>query len=216
MAAAEIVLYRALASRGIVVLWMLEELGLSYRSEMVRMGAGAGTPELLKVNPAGRSPTLVDGDVVVSESPAICIYLADRYGYGTLAPKIEDPRRGAYLKWMVYATAVLEPARELQASTIVPPKFAWGVGWPELPVIVRELVGALEGRDYLLGEAFTACDVMLGSVLSTSLYCKLVPAEPVLTAYVERLNKRPAFERAGRLNWPPELFPPTPSPASGA
>ena len=204
-----IVLYRALASRGIVALWMLEELGLDYRSEMVRMGGGASSPALLKVNPAGRSPTLVDGDVVVSESPAICIYLADRYGYGTLAPRIEDPRRGPYLKWMVYATAVLEPARELQASTIVPPKFAWGVGWPELPAIVRELIGALEGRDYLLGETFSACDIMLGSVLSTSLYCSLVPAEPALVAYVERLNRRPAFERAGRLNWPPDL----PSPA---
>ena len=52
---------------------------------------------------------LVDGTVVVSEMPAICIYLADKYGYGTLAPKIEDERRGPYLKWMVYSTAVLEP-----------------------------------------------------------------------------------------------------------
>ena len=206
MGATEIVLYRAIASRAIVPLWMLEELGLTYRSEMVDLRSQERPASLLAVNPSGRTPLLVDGDVAVSEMPAICIYLADRYGYGTLAPEIEDPRRGPYLKWSVYATAVFEPARETQASTIVPPKFGYGVGWPPLDAVVGDLVGAIEGRDFILGDTFTAADVMLGALISISLVCQLIPQEPVLLGYVERVTSRPAFKRAERLNWPPELF----------
>jgi glutathione S-transferase len=201
----EIVLYRGLASRAIIALWMLEELGVAYRSEMVEGPVVSRSPELLRLNPSGKLPALVDGDVVVSENPAICIYLADRYGYGTLAPRIEDPDRGAWLKWLVYSTAVLEPARELQASRIVAPRNGWGVGWPALDVVVRELVGALQGRDFLLGDRFTAADIPLGATISIGLFCELLPREPVLVAYSDRLNARPAWRRASALNWPAEV-----------
>ncbi len=213
MPASGITLYRAIASRAIVPLWMLEELGLSYRSEIVdlRSAVEARPAGLLAVNPSGRTPLLVDGDVAISESPAICIYLADRYGYGTLAPKIEDPRRGPYLKWLVYATAVLEPARETQASTIVPPKHGYGVGWPPIATVARDLVHALEGRDHILGDAFTAADVMLGAMIGISLFCELLPPEPVLVRYAQRVEARPAYVRAGALNWPPALFAPKPA-----
>jgi glutathione S-transferase len=206
----DIVLYRAIATRAIVPLWMLEELGLTYRSEIVdlRSAVEARPAGLLAVNPSGRTPLLIDGGVAISEMPAICIYLADRYGYGTLAPRIEDPRRGPYLKWLVYATAVLEPARETQASTIVRPKNGYGVGWPPLATVVHELVQALDGRDYILGDAFTAADVMLGSMVGISLFCELIPPEPALVRYAERVEARPARARAGALNWPPELFAP--------
>jgi glutathione S-transferase len=203
-----IVLYRALASRAIVPLWMLEELGLTYRSVMVDLRSLERPAELLAVNSSGRTPLLVDGAVVVSEMPAICIYLADRYGYGTLAPGIEDERRGPYLKWMVYSTAVLEPARETQVSTIVPPKHGYGVGWPPLEVVVEELVHALDKRDFIVGQTFTAADVMLGAMISISLFCQMIPQEPVLVSYAERVMARPAYERAAELNWPANLFAP--------
>jgi glutathione S-transferase len=204
----DIVLYRALASRAIVPLWMLEELGLQYRSVMVDLRSPERPPELLAVNRSGRTPLLVDGAVVVSEMPAICIYLADKYGYGTLAPTIEDERRGPYLKWMVYSTAVFEPARETQVSTIVPPKYGYGVGWPGLDVVVKDLVQALDGNDFIVGETFTAADVMLGAMISISLYCQMIPQEAALVRYSERVMARPAYERAGALNWPPKLFGP--------
>jgi glutathione S-transferase len=201
-----IVLYRALASRAIVPLWMLEELGLAYRSMMVDLRSPERPAELLAVNRSGRTPLLVDGAVVVSEMPAICIYLADKYGYGTLAPTMEDKRRGPYLKWLVYSTAVLEPARETQVSTIVPPKHGYGVGWPSFDVVVDELVHALDRRDFILGETFTAADVMLGAMISISLYCQMIPREPALVGYAERVMARPAYERAASLNWPADLF----------
>jgi glutathione S-transferase len=208
MASDDIVLYRALASRAIVPLWLLEELGLTYRSVMVDLRSPERPPELLAVNPSGRSPLLIDGGVVVSEMPAICIYLADKYGYGTLAPRIEDERRGPYLKWMVYSTAVFEPARETQISTILPPKNGYGVGWPPLGVVVGELAHALNASDFVVGDTFTAADVMLGAMISISLYCQMIPQEPALVSYAERVMKRPAYERAGALNWPASLFAP--------
>jgi glutathione S-transferase len=203
----EILLYRALASRAFPVLWLLEELGLDHRSEIISLADWRRPEALLKLTPSGTVPAVVDGETVVTEAPAICLYLADRYGLGTLAPRFDEPDRGPYLKWMVWSTAVLEPARELQLTTVVPPKSAWGVGWPAWEMVVKELADAVAERQWLLGDRFSAADVMLGSVLSTGLFCEMIPPLPPLVAYNQRLAARPANQKAGLLNWPPERFP---------
>jgi glutathione S-transferase len=211
MAEEEIVLHYSVASRSLIALWMLEELGLPYRLVDRDLKAGKNrAPDYLKINPMGLVPTLVIGEVVVTENPAICIYLADRYGYGALAPRIEEADRGAYLKWMVYSTAVLEPAVALGGAVLDygakgPPR-NWGPNWGDVGDVVRVLTGALEGRDYLLGARFSAADVMLGSMIGMRLFTGMLPAEPVLVAYNERLEARPARQRAGDLTWPPRLF----------
>jgi len=205
----EITLYRALASRAIPVLWLLEELDLDYRSEIVSLADWRRPERLLEITPSGKVPAVVDGETVVTEAPAICLYLADRYGYGALSPKVEEPDRGPYLKWMVWSTAVLEPARELQLTTVVPPKSAWGVGWPAWDLVLKELADTVAHRQRLLGDRFSAADVMLGSVLSIGLFCEMIPPLPPLVAYNERLADRPANRRAGQLNWPPARFSPT-------
>ena len=203
----EITLYRALASRAIPVLWLLEELDLDYRSEIVSLADWRRPERLLEITPSGNFPAVVDGETVVTEAPAICLYLADRYGAGTLAPRIDEPDRGPYLKWMIWSTAVLEPARELQLTTVVPPRNNWGVGWPKWELVLKELADALRDREWLLGPCFSAADVMLGSVLSIGLFCEMIPPLPPLVAYNERLATRPANQRASQLNWPPERFP---------
>jgi glutathione S-transferase len=206
VAAGEIVLYRALASRSFVALWMLEELVLGYESIIVGRSRPA---ELLKLNPSGKLPTLTDGGAVVSEMPAICVFLADRYGQGSLAPRIEDPARGAWLRWMVWATSVFEPARELAETPITPRRNGWGVGWPDLEAVVGELADALADRPYLIGETFTAADVMVGAMVTIGHVCELLPRKAALVAYDERLSERPAFKRAAALNWPPDVVPPS-------
>jgi len=109
-----ITLYHSPASRAFTAYWMLEELGVPFKVRTVDIRKGEQKePAYLKLNPAGKVPTLTDGAVVVSETPAIAIYLADRYGYGGLAPKINDADRGAYLKWMVYSSAVVDPVASL-------------------------------------------------------------------------------------------------------
>ncbi len=150
-------------------------------------------------------PTLTDGPVVVSENPAIAIYLADRYGYGTLAPKIDEAARGPYLKWMVFSTAVVDPVATLHEQKIDLPGFNFSFG--AFDDMVDVLSGVLSERDYLLGDRFSAADVVLGGTLSRLLYQKVLPQEPVLLDYNARLTARAAFHRAADVTWPSHLFP---------
>jgi glutathione S-transferase len=214
MADEEIVLHYSVASRSLTALWMLEELGLSYRLVDRDLRAGKNrSPDYLRINPMGWVPTLAIGDVVVSENPAICLYLADRYGYGSLSPRIDEPDRGAYLKWLVYSTAVLEPAVGLNGARLDygakgPPR-NWGFDCGTVDDVVRVLVPALEGQDYLLGSRFSAADVMLGASLGVRLFTGMLPPEPALVAYSERLEARPARQRAGAITWPADVLPPS-------
>jgi glutathione S-transferase len=186
----EIVLYRSVASRSFAAIWMLEELGAPYRMETVDIRSGAQkAPDYLRLNPMGKVPTLVVGDSVVTEVPAICLFLADRYGYGGLAPRIDDPDRAAYLRWMVFSTAVLEPAVIIHELKLEAPSHH--AGWGGYDDAVRTLVGLLDGRDYVLGDG---------------LFTKQLPEDPALVAYNARLSARPAHAKAVATNWPPELF----------
>src|SRR6185436_5730253 len=105
-----IVLHHHPFSRAANVVWMLEEVGVPYELRFVDLMKGAQkAPELVALNPMGKLPTLVDGETVVTEGGAIALYLADRYAYGNLAPKVDDPARGTYLRWSFFAPSVIEP-----------------------------------------------------------------------------------------------------------
>jgi glutathione S-transferase len=201
----ELVLYRAPATRSLSALWLLEELGVRYRMETVKMQS----PQYLAVNPRGWVPMIVDGETRVTETPAICLYLADRYGLGTLAPKLEDPARGPYMSWTVWATAVLEPASALDGHDI-PPKRpgAWHFGFGSLArelEVLREALAA-GGDAWLLGDRFTAADVMVGTVVGIRLFTAELPRESWLVAYADRCEARQAYRRAADINWPPAEF----------
>jgi glutathione S-transferase len=198
---ADITLYFSQASRSYVALWMLEELGVPFRIARVDIRKGEQrSADYLRINPMGKVPSLVDGPVTVSENPAICMYLADRYSYGVLAPRIDDADRGAYLKWMVFSTAVLDVAMSTrQLGEKLP---AYHVGWGDYARVVRVLSDALDSREWLLERGFSAADVMLGGVMSSGLYNKLLPENSVLTAYNARLTARPAFQRAAAATFP--------------
>jgi glutathione S-transferase len=149
----------------------------------------------------GKVPAITHHGVAITETGAICPYLADRYGYGTLAPKIEDPERGPYCRWLVFSTAVLEPA--IYMKDWADPEEGRGVGWGrcETAIIVTEQ--ALTPGPYLLGERFTAADVAFGAVLSVAMFNKRLPDRPAFQAYNELVTKRPAYKRATEENWPP-------------
>ncbi len=200
MSQPEIILHRAKATRSFTALWLLEELGLTYEAPLV-LSRGAAGYRGPNPNPSGFVPTLVDGGLVIFEAPAICIYLADRYGYGTLAPRIEDQDRGRYLSWLVYSTAQLEPARGAVGVQFPGEKGDWGVGWRPLDEVLDVLVDALKDGPFLLGERFSAADVMIGATLAMGMFTGQIPARPQLAAYTGRLAARPAYVTAASMNW---------------
>jgi glutathione S-transferase len=200
----DIVLYHSVASRSFVPLWLLYELDVPHRIENTDIRSNRQKdPAYLAVNPMGKVPALKDGETIVTEVPAINLYLADKFGYGTLAPKIDDPKRGPYLRWSIFATAVLEPAAWLPPGTA---EEARHVGWGQRDTVLGILDGILSRQPYLLGDAFSAADVTLGGIFSMAWFNKRLPELPSFAAYNTRLGDRPACKRASERTWPPELF----------
>lgn len=192
-------LYHHPWSRAANVVWMLEEAGVDYVLRWVDIAAGdQKTPEFLRLNAMGKLPVLVDGAAVVTESAAIALYLADRYAPGRLAPALDDPARGTYLRWTLFAPSVIEPAAAAQASG---GNFNPGsVGWGTCEAMLRATGAALEGGPYLLGERFTMADVVLGGTLRYMLMFNMVESRPAFAAYVKRLDERPAYQRSVARN----------------
>lgn len=194
-----VVLYHHPFSRAASVVWMLEELGIPYELRFVDMPAGAQkSPELLALNPMGKLPILVDGDVVVTESAAIGLYLADRYSSGDLAPAPSDPARGAYLRWSFFAPSVVEPGAMAKLSGWA---FKEGqAGWGNFDAMVASMDQAIAGKKFILGDRFSMADVVFGGTLRYMLMFKMVEGTPALRDYAARLGERPAAQRADARN----------------
>jgi len=194
-ASPQLTLYHASPSRSSIVHWMLEELGEPYKLEVLNLRAGdQRKPAYLAINPMGKVPTLKDGDVVVSEVAAICCYLADTYPKAKLAPPIGDKRRGDYLKWLFYGPSCLEPAM-IDKALNRPPAPRTTAGWADYDTVIEVLRSAVGAREYLLGEQFTAADIIIGSGLRWGMLFKMFPDLPEFVTYVDRLKARPAMQR---------------------
>lgn len=186
-------------SRAAGVLWPLEEVGEPYELKYIDLAKGEQkAPELVALNPMGKIPVLVDGDAVITESAAISLYLADRYASGRLAPRLDDPRRGTYLRWSLFAPSVIEPgAMAKLAGWQYKPGQA---GWGSFDEMITAVEHALADREYLLGDTFSMADVIFGGTLRYMLRFKMLPASPAIAAYVERLSARPACQAADAKN----------------
>jgi glutathione S-transferase len=140
-----LVLYHHPFSRAANSIWVLEELEQPYELRYVDLMAGAQKkPDILALNPMGKLPILVDGDEVVTEGAAIALYLADRYAYGRLAPRVDDPARGTYLRWSFFAPSVIEPGAMAKAA-------GWPVkegqaGWGSFDAMVSAMERAVADR----------------------------------------------------------------------
>jgi glutathione S-transferase len=189
-------LYHASPSRSSVTLWMLEELGEPYEIELLSLKNGdQHKPEYLAVNPMGKVPTLDDGGTIVSEVSAICCYLADAYPKAGLAPAVHDKLRGPYLKWLFYVPSCVEPAVLDKAMNRPPPPRSTA-GWADYDTVIEVLRGATaKASPYLLGERFTAADVVVGASLRWLMQFKLIPELPEFVAYTGTLKARPALQR---------------------
>jgi glutathione S-transferase len=195
---ANLTLYHAAPSRSSIVHWMLEELGEPYDLHLVSFKKGENLqPAYLAVNPMGKVPAVRHGDVVVTEAAAICAYLADEFSNARLNIPVGDGRRGLYLKWLFFGPSCVEPAIMDRAypRREAPPRAALGYG--DFETVMDVLAKATAAADpYLMGEQFTAADVVIGSGLRWATMFKLIPERPEFGAYLARLEQRPALQRA--------------------
>ena len=194
----KLTLYHAYPSRSSVVHWMLEEIGQPYDIHLLSLKkAESREPAYLAVNPMGKVPALRHGDAVVTEAAAICCYLADEFPEARLNVSVGDPRRGPYLKWLFFGPSCIEPAIVERAfpRKESAPTTALGFGdFDRVMSVVAQATAA--ASPYLMGEQFTAADVVIGSALRWGMAFKIVPERPEFVAYVGRLTARPAFRRA--------------------
>ncbi len=195
----EITFYYNPRSRAQMAHWMLEEVGAPYRTVLMDLqGGDTRKPEFLAVNPMGKLPTIVHKGVVVTETAAIIAYLADAFPAAGLAPALDDPRRGAYYRWLFFGAGCFEPAL-LETMLKRPPVENKGMlGWGSYEDVLSALKQTLSKGSYLLGEQFTAADVYVGSEIGWAMMFGApgLKGDPVFDAYVARLHERPAFARS--------------------
>ena len=193
-------LYWSPQTRSTRAIWMLEEAGVDYERELVdiRSPQRKDTAEFLDASPMGKVPALADGDVRMAESAAICLYVADRYSPGTLAPAIDDPARGKFLYWLMYTPAVIEPAMSEKFNGVEPNRQR--SGWGDFELMIETLERGIADRDWILGDAFTAADVMLGSSVVFMRLFDMLPDSAPLAAYADRCLARPAYQKALQLS----------------
>jgi glutathione S-transferase len=194
-----IVLHHHPYSRAANVVWMLEEVGTPYELRYVDIMKGEQkSPELIAMNPMGKLPVLVDGEQIVTESAAIALYLADRYAYGRLSPKVDDPARGTYLRWSLFAPSVIEPGSMAKAQEW--PFKEGQAGWGSYDAMILSMESAIAKGPWILGETFSMADVIFGGTLRYMLTFKMLEPRALFTAYAERLGARPAHKLAEEKN----------------
>jgi glutathione S-transferase len=194
---AELTLYHAAPSRSSTVRWMLEEVGEPYDIHLLKLADNDQLkPAYLAVNPQGKVPALKHKGVVITEVAAICAYLADAFPKARLSIPVDDPRRGVYLQWLFFGPSCIEPAITDRAFPRKETPRAATVGYRDLDQLVDIMAKAVAKGPYLMGEQFTAADVVIGSGVRWGTMFKLMPDRPEFGPYVARLAQRPALQRA--------------------
>ena len=200
MTTSRVTFYHAPNSRSGGARALLEELGVEYDMHVLnlRKNEQRETP-YTAVNPMGKVPAIRHRGELVTEQPAVYLYLADLYAAKGLAPGLDDPLRGPYLRWMVFYGSCFEPAavdRAMKRDAVPPSTCPYG----DWDTMFATLVAQLERGPYMLGERFSAVDVLWGCALHWMTMFKLIPEVPVIGAYVARVMSRPAMQRAAELD----------------
>jgi glutathione S-transferase len=191
----ELLFFHSPNTRATGTFFLLEELGAKYEMRVLDMKAGEQRkPAYLAVNPMGKVPAIVHDGTLVTEQGAIFLYLADLFPEAKLAPPIGDPQRGTFLRWLFFYGSAFEPAvvdRAMKREPAPPSTSPYG----DFDTVLGVILGGLAKGPYLLGERFSAADVLWGTAMRWMTMFKIVPENPVIAAYVARVCERPAFLR---------------------
>jgi len=198
MATPKLVHYHAPNTRSFTIRWLFEELGSPpHELKILNMKNGEHkSPEFLAVNPMGKVPAVTADGTPVTEVGAIAIFLADLFPEAKLAPEVTDPARGTYLRWIVFNNAAIEPAVMDKARNMPAGLPSSALCYGTYDDTVNALSGALANGPFILGERFTAADVVIGSAVRFLTLFKLLPPRPEFANYIERMTSRPAFKSA--------------------
>jgi glutathione S-transferase len=197
----DLVLYTHPMSRGRVARWLLEEIGQPYRAELLEYGTTMKGADYLAINPMGKVPALRHGDTIVTESAAICAYLADAFPQAGLAPDPASPARGAYYRWLFFAAAPMENAmvtRNFGLNTTGDQQRM--AGWGSYDLAVDTLEKAVAGREFLAGDRFSAADLYVAGLLGWGLSTGGLPPRQAFQDFAGRHASRPAAVRARELD----------------
>jgi len=194
---AKLTLYHAAPSRSSIVRWMLEEIGEPYDLHHLSLSKSDNrAPDYLAVNPMGKVPALRHGDVVITEAAAICTYLADEFPRAKLNIPIGDARRGVYLKWLFFGPSCIEPAMMDRAFPRKEEPRRGMLGYGDFDTLMNVVTNAVVKGPHIMGDQFTAADVVIGSGLRFGMMFKMLPERSEFIAYTGRLAQRPALARA--------------------
>jgi glutathione S-transferase len=175
---------------------LFEELGVPYDMTVLSLKKGEQRdPKYLAVNPMGKVPAIVHDGQLIAEQGAVFTYLADLYPQAGLAPPMGDPLRGPYLRWMFFYGSCFEPA-VVDRSQKITPAPSGTCPYGDFDTMLKTLNDQLKKGPWMLGEKFTALDVLYGGALKWIVGFKLVPPTPEIQAYIDRVASRPAIQRA--------------------
>ena len=193
----QLTLYHASPSRSSIALWMLEEVGQPYDVKLLKLSEGENLkPDYLAINPMGKVPALKHGDTIITEVAAICTYLADEFPAARLNVPVGTPQRGVYLKWLFFGPGAFEQAVIDKAAPRKDPPRRAMLGYGDFDMTMNTVVAALAKGPWIMGEQFTAADVVIGANIRWGMMFKMVPERPEFTAYAARIAARPAAQRA--------------------
>ena len=195
----ELVFYTNPQSRGRMVRWMLEEVGVDYATEILEYGTTMKSAEYLAINPMVKVPAIRHGDTIVTECAAICAYLADTFPDAGLAPPVS--KRGPYYRWLFFAAGPLEAAIvNASLGFEVPAEKQMMAGYGNLQNTLETLETAVSGTTYIAGEAFTAADVYVGAHIAWGMQFGTIPKRESFERYAARITDRDAYRRAAELD----------------
>ena len=195
----DLIFYANPRSRSRIARWMLEELGIPYKTKVIKYSEQMKSEPYLSVNPMGKVPAIVHNEKVVTECAAICAYLADAFPEAGLAAPLKD--KAAYYRWLFFAAGPLEAAITNHSLGFAVPSDKQGmVGYGSYEVTVDTLTKAVAKTKYIAGESFTAADVYVGSHVGWGLQFKTIPERKEFTEYFGTLSNRPAYIKANKID----------------
>jgi glutathione S-transferase len=188
-------LYHSPMTRSSSILWLLEEIGAPYQTKLVdfRRADGTGARDPANPHPHGKIPALVHDGHVVFEGAAIALYLTDLFPEAKMGPRVGEPKRGEYLSWLAYRPGEMEPAFIAKRFGL---KHVYGaMGWAPAEEVEAVLNAHLKKNAYMLGENFSAADIMVGGGLYFMLKFKMAAETQTFLDYNARITARPAFKK---------------------